>query len=256
MTPAMRMTDKAAIVTGAASGFGEAIARTFCREGAAVVVADLNVEAGQAVVASINADRPGAARFVRADVTRDADVKAMVDTAVGSFGGLDVIVNNAGYSHRNKSMLDVAEAEFDRVFAVNVKAIFLAARHAVPALQARGGGVILNMASTAGVRPRPGLTWYNASKGAVITATKSMAAELAGRNIRVNALNPVLALTPMAPVFLGEDTPQRVAQFVATVPLGRPSTPTDIANAALFLASDEAEFITGVALEVDGGRCI
>ena len=252
----MRLIDKVAIVTGAASGFGEAIARTFCREGAFVVIADLNADAGEAVVDSINADRPGAARFVGTDVTRDADVRAMIEAAVGGFGGLDVLVNNAGYSHRNKSMLEVDESEFDRIFAVNVKAIFLAARHAVPALRARGGGVILNMASTAGVRPRPGLTWYNASKGAVITATKSMAAELAPHNIRVNALNPVLALTPMAPVFLGEDTPERIAQFVATVPLGRPSTPTDIANAALFLASDDAEFITGVALEVDGGRCI
>ena len=166
------------------------------------------------------------------------------------------MVNNAGYTHRNKPMLEVTDAEFDRVFAVNVKALFLAARHAVPALERRGGGVILTTASTAGLRPRPGLTWYNSSKGAAITATKSMAVELAPLKIRVNALCPVIGETGMTGDFMGEDTPERRRQFVASIPLGRMSRPDDIANAALWLASDEAEFITGVALEVDGGRCV
>jgi 3-oxoacyl-[acyl-carrier protein] reductase len=180
----------------------------------------------------------------------------MVKAAEDRFGGLDIMVNNAGYTHRNKPMLDVTDAEFDRIFAVNVKALFLAARHAVPALQRRGGGVILTTASTAGLRPRPGLTWYNSSKGAAITATKSMAVELAPLKIRVNALCPVIGETGMTGDFMGEDTPEKRRQFISGIPLGRMSRPDDIANAALWLASDEAEFITGVALEVDGGRCV
>ncbi len=248
----MRLADKVAVITGGASGFGEGMVRRFVAEGSKVVIADLNGAAAEALAAELGA----AATAIAVDVTRDAAPKAMFDHAAAAFGGLDIVVNNAGFSHRNQSMLTVTEDEFDRVFAVNVKAIYLAARHAVPRLVAGGGGVILNTASTAGLRPRPGLTWYNSSKGAAITATKSMAVELAPQNIRVNALCPVLALTPMAATFLGEDTPERRAAFVSTVPLGRPSTPADVAGAAVYLASDEAAFLTGVALEVDGGRCI
>ena len=174
-----------------------------------------------------------------------------------TFGGVDIMVNNAGYTHKRQSMLDVSEADFDRIFAVNVKAIYLAALACVPIMQKRGGGVIINTASTAGVRPRPGLTWYNGSKGAAITLTKSMAAELAPKNIRVCAINPVIGETGMLEQFMGmPDTPSNRAQFLATIPLGRFSTPADVANAALFLASPESSMITGVALEVDGGRCV
>jgi len=248
----MRLEGKTAIVTGAASGFGEGIAERFAAEGANVVVADINEEAGRGV-----AERLGdAARFVRADVSRDADVAAMVAAATEAFGGLDILVNNAGYTHVSAPMLEVSEEEFDRIFDVNVKAIFLGARHALPVFRARGGGVILNIASTAGVRPRPNLTCYNTSKGAAITMTRSMAVELAPDKVRVCALNPVAGETPLLAKFLGEDTPERRAAFKATVPLGRFSQPRDIANAALFLCSDEAEFLTGVCLEVDGGRCI
>ncbi|WP_158047570.1 SDR family oxidoreductase [Skermanella pratensis] len=252
----MRLANKIAIVTGAGSGFGEGIARTFAREGASVVVNDLDEERGRRVADSISSAREGAAVFFKADVTDDGAVKAMVEAAGERFGGLDIMVNNAGYTHRNKPMLEVTEAEFDRIYAVNVKALFLAARHVVPALERRGGGVILTTASTAGLRPRPGLTWYNSSKGAAIVATKSMAVELAPLKIRVNALCPVIGDTGMIQDFMGEDTPERRRQFTATIPLGRMSRPDDIANAALYLVSDEAEFITGVALEVDGGRCI
>jgi 3-oxoacyl-[acyl-carrier protein] reductase len=250
----MRLEGKVAIVTGAASGFGKGIAERFVREGASVLIADLSAEAGEAVAAALNQVRPDAARFVRTDVSRDADTAVAIATAVEAFGGLDIVVNNAGYTHRNKPMAEVTEDEFDRIFAVNVKAIFLAVRHAAPHLSAKGGS-ILNIASTAGLRPRPGLTWYNASKGAVITATKSMAVELAPK-IRVNCLCPVLGQTGLTSTFLGDDTPERRAQFLATIPLGRMSTPEDIANAALYLSSDEASMVTGVALEVDGGRCI
>ena len=192
-----------------------------------------------------------------ADVTRRADVAAMIDAAETQLGGLDILVNNAGYTHVNQPMLEVAEDEFDRVYAVNVKAIYLAALEAVPVLRRRGGGVIINTASTAGLRPRPGLTWYNGSKGAAITLTKSMAVELAPDRIRVNCLCPVIGETGLLERFMGKpDTPENRAAFVATIPMGRMSKPEDIARAALFLASDEAAFVTGVALEVDGGRCI
>ena len=176
-------------------------------------------------------------------------------TASEAFGGLDVLVNNAGVSHMNKPLLDITEAEFDRVFRVNVKAIFHALRHGVPLLAARGGGSVINIASTAALRPRPGLAWYNASKGAVVTLSKSTAVELAPQNIRVNALCPVLGDTPLAGTFMGGDTPEKRAQFVATIPLGRMSTAADVAGAAVYLASDEAAFVTGAALEIDGGRC-
>jgi 3-oxoacyl-[acyl-carrier protein] reductase len=248
----MRLAGKAAIVTGAGSGFGAATARLFAEAGASVVVADIDGPAARHVAAEIG----DTAVAVACDVTRDDDTRRMIATAVDTFGGLDVLVNNAGVSHWNQPLTEVTEADFDRVYAVNVKALFWAAKHAVPALSARGGGAIVNIASTAGIRPRPGLCWYNGSKGACITITKSMAVELAPQRIRVNALCPVAGETPLLAHFMGGDTPENRARFVATVPLGRLSQPLDIAQAALWLASDEAAFITGVALEVDGGRCI
>ncbi|MBP2291795.1 SDR family oxidoreductase [Azospirillum rugosum] len=248
----MRLANKVAIVTGGGSGFGEGIVKRFIAEGANVVVADINEEAARRVAAEMG-DR---ARAVRADVSVSRDVEAMVAAAVESFGTLDILVNNAGYTHRNGPMTEVDEDTFDRIYAVNVKSIYLGAIHAVPVFRRQGGGVILNVASTAGVRPRPGLTWYNGSKGAAITLTKSMAVELAPDKIRVCALNPVAGETGMLHLFMGEDTPEKRAQFKASIPLGRLSQPADIANAALFLCSDEAEFLTGVCLEVDGGRCI
>jgi 3-oxoacyl-[acyl-carrier protein] reductase len=247
-----RIDGKTALITGAGSGFGEGIARKFVEEGGRVIVADINDDTGVRVADSLGA----AARFVHADVSRDDDMAAAVATAVEHSGRLDILVNNAGHTHRNGPMLEVTEEQFDRVFAVNVKSVYLGARHAVPLFRKQGGGVILNIASTAGVRPRPGLAWYNGSKGAVITLTKSMAVELAPDAIRVCALNPVAGETGMLHLFLGEDTPERREQFRSTVPLGRLSQPRDIANAALFLCSDEAEFLTGVCMEVDGGRCI
>ena len=246
----MRLEGKVAVVTGGGSGFGEGIARRFAEEGARVVVGDIADEAGRRVAEAVG----GA--FVHADVSVGSEVAALVAEAVERFGRLDVMVNNAGFSHRNRPMLEVDEETFDRVFAVNVKSIFHAAHAAVPVMRESGGGVILNVASTAGVRPRPGLTWYNGSKGAAITLTRSMAVELAPDGIRVCALNPVAGDTPMLATFLGEDTPERREAFRATVPLGRLSRPSDVASAAAFLASDDAAFLTGVCLEVDGGRCV
>lgn len=246
----MRLDGKVAVVTGGASGFGEGIARRFAQEGAHVVIGDLNEEGGRRM-----AEEVGGA-FVRCDVSQGSEVARLVEEARSRFGGLHVAVNNAGFSHRNRPMLEVDEETFDRVFAVNVKSIFHMAHAGVPVMREGGGGVILNVASTAGVRPRPGLTWYNGSKGAAITLTRSMAVELAPEGIRVCALNPVAGETPMLATFLGEDTEERRAAFRATVPLGRLSQPSDVASAALFLASDEASFLTGVCLEVDGGRCI
>ncbi|MFB4203016.1 4-formylbenzenesulfonate dehydrogenase TsaC1/TsaC2 [wastewater metagenome] len=249
----MRMKDRIAVVTGAASGFGAEIARVFAREGAKVVVADLNEEGAKAVAAEIGDSAVG----VRADVANRADVKAMIDTAVERFGGFDTIVNNAGFTHVNQPMMDVTEDDFDRCYSVNVKSIYLAALEAVPHFRKRGGGNIINVASTAGVRPRPGLTWYNGSKGAAIVTSKSMAVELGPENIRVNAICPVIGETGMLERFMGvPDTPENRRKFLATIPLGRMSRPADVANAALYLASDEAEFISGVALEVDGARCV
>jgi 3-oxoacyl-[acyl-carrier protein] reductase len=251
----MRLQGKVAVVTGGGSGFGEGIATLFAREGAIVLVADIQAEAADRVARAI-AQAGGKADAVRADVTKDADTAVMIRRAVDSFGRLDLLVNNAGVTHMNQPMTDVTEADFDRVYAVNVKSLFWAARHAVPVMRAQGGGVILNTASTAGIRPRPGLTWYNGSKGAAVLITKSMAVELAPDKIRVNALCPVAGETPLLSSFMGGDTPELRAKFKATVPLGRLSTPLDVARAALFLASEEADFLTGVCLEVDGGRCI
>jgi 3-oxoacyl-[acyl-carrier protein] reductase len=251
----MRLKDKVAIVTGGGSGFGEGIARRFAAEGAAVVVNDINETGGKRVAASI-AHKGGTATFVRADVSKSSDVKAMIKTALDAYGRVDVMVNNAGFTHKNQPMLDVSEDVYDRVFAVNVKAIYLSTLEVVPIFRRQGGGAIINTASTAGLRPRPGLAWYNASKGAVIALTKSMAVELAPDKIRVNALCPVAGETAMLADFMGADTPENRAKFIGSIPLGRLSQPEDIANAALYLASDEANFITGVALEVDGGRCV
>ncbi len=245
----MRLQDKVAVVTGGAQGFGEGIAKRFVAEGARVVVTDLNEAGAKNVAARLGKH----AVSCRADVSKSADVKAMVGLAQSAFGRLDIVVNNAGTTHVNKPLLDVTEAEFDRIFAVNVKSIYLAALHAVPIFKKQGSGVILNIASTAGLRPRPGLTVYNSSKGAVNVMTKSMAVEFAPDKIRVNALCPVAGDTPLLASFLGPNTREA---FIKTVPLGRLSTPEDIATGAVFLCSDEANFFTGVCLEVDGGRCV
>ena len=246
----MRLNNKVAIVTGGGSGFGEGIARKFIAEGAKVLVADRDEAAAKRVAGELGCEA------IRADVTVAADVKAMVEAAVTRFGGLDILVNNAGMGHLPQPLETLSEDEFDRILAVNVKAIYLAAKEVVPRFKAQRSGVILNIASTAGVSPRPRLAWYNASKGWVITATRAMAVELAPFGVRVVALNPVAGETPMLKTFMGEDTPEMRAKFLSTIPIGRFSTPEDLGNAACFLCSDEASMITGVAMEVDGGRCI
>ena len=246
----MRLQGKTAIVTGGGSGFGEGLVRKFVAEGAKVLVADRDVANAERVAAATGASA------LRTDVTVAADVKRMVDTAFERFGGLDILVNNAGIGHVPQALEGLPEDEFDRVLAVNVKSIYLAAREVVPRFKAQKKGVILNMASTAGVSPRPRLAWYNASKGWVITATRAMAVELAPAGIRVVALNPVAGETPLLKTFMGEDTPEVRAKFLSTIPIGRFSTPEDLGNAACFLCSDEASMITGVCMEVDGGRCI
>lgn len=248
----MRLNNKIALVTGAGSGFGRGIAARFAEEGAKVVVADINEESAKNVAGEIG----DSAIAVVADVSKNSDVEAMIQQTVAQWGRLDILVNNAGTTHRNKPMTEVTEEEFDRIFAVNVKSVFLTARHGVPLMKEQGHGIILNVASTAGLRPRPGLAWYNTSKGAMITATKAMAIELASFKIRVNAINPVAGETGMLHLFMGEDTPEKRAQFVSSIPWGRLSQPQDMANAALFLCSDEADMVTGTCMEVDGGRCI
>ena len=252
----MQLKDKVAIITGAASGFGEGIAKRFAAEGAKVVVDDINAAGGERVAEEIR-KAGGAAQFVNADVTRGADWAALVTAAQTKFGGLDIVVNNAGWTHRNKPYLEVTEAEFDHVYAVNVKGIYLSAMHVVPVFRKRGGGAFVNIASTGGLRPRPGLTVYNSSKGAVILMSKSMAAEFGPDQIRVNCINPVFCPdTGLSIEFAGgQNTPEVQARFRATVPMGRLSTVVDVAKAALFLASDEAAFISGTCLEVDGARC-
>ncbi|MBY4894837.1 glucose 1-dehydrogenase [Rhodobacteraceae bacterium N5(2021)] len=246
----MRLEGKTAIVTGAASGFGAGIARIFAREGASVMVADLNEAAASAI-----ADEIGGAA-IRTDVSKGADVAAMAQAAMDRWGRIDIVVNNAGITHLPTPLEEVSEEEFDRVLAVNAKSVYLTAREIVPHMKAARAGAILNIASTAGLSPRPNLNWYNASKGWMITATKTMAVELAPFGIRVNALCPVAGETPLLASFMGEDTPEIRAKFLATIPLGRFSQPEDMGEAAAFLCSDAASMITGVALEVDGGRCI
>ena len=249
----MRLKSKVAIVTGAGGGFGEGIARRFAAEGASVVVVDIRRDAAERVAAEIG---HGAVAMV-ADVGAYEDVSRVVSDTVKKFGGVDILVNNAGVTHKNKPLLEVTEDEFDRIFRVNVKSIFHFVRAVAPKMRERGGGAILNVGSTAGIRPRPGLTWYNASKGAVNVGSKSLALELAPWKIRVNALCPVMGETGMLEQFMGvPDTPENRAKFIATIPLGRMSRPDDIANAALYLASDEGAFITGVELPIDGGRTV
>jgi 3-oxoacyl-[acyl-carrier protein] reductase len=246
----MRLEGKTAIVTGAGSGFGAGIARIFAREGATVMVADIKAAAALAIADEIG----GIAQTV--DVANGASVAAMAAAARAAWGRIDILVNNAGITHLPKAMEDVTEEEFDRVLAVNAKSVYLTAREIVPGMKQARTGAILNIASTAGLSPRPRLNWYNASKGWMITATKTMAVELAPAGVRVNALCPVAGETPLLASFMGEDTPEMRAKFLATIPLGRFSTPQDMGEAAAFLCSDAASMITGVALEVDGGRCI
>lgn len=249
----MRLSGTTAIVTGGASGFGLGIVEAFVREGARVMIADLDDTQAHAVANKLGE----AVHATHCDVSKKSDVDTLIEKTTRTLGRLDILVNNAGTTHKNQSLMNVTEEEFDRIYAVNVKSIYLTTLAAVPKLREHGGGSIINTASTAGLRPRPGLTWYNGSKGAVITLTKSMAAELAPFNIRVNAINPVIGETAMLEDFMGTaDTPENRAKFVGGIPLGRMSTPQDIANAALFFADPASEFITGVAMEVDGGRCV
>jgi 3-oxoacyl-[acyl-carrier protein] reductase len=249
----MRIPNKVAIITGAGSGFGEGIAKRFAEEGAKVVVADINADGAKRVADEIG----DAAVAITTDVTSAADVAAMIALAEEKFGRLDILINNAGYTSRNGSMMDVDEETYDRIFNVNTKAIYLAARAVVPVFKKFGGGTIINVASIGALRPRPGLVWYNGSKGAALNMNKGMAVELAPDKIRVNALCPVLAETGLLEEFMGvEDTPENRTAFLATIPLGRLGRPSDVAGAALYLCSDDAEFITGVSLEVDGGRGI
>ncbi len=250
----MRLEGKRTLITGAASGFGKGIAELYAAEGAQVAVLDMNGPGAKAVADGIG----NRAIPLTCDVTQGGQVGRAVEDAVAAFGGIDVVVNNAGWTHRNKPMLEVSEEEFDRVYNVNVKSIFHMAHAVVPLFRRQGtGGVILNVGSTAGIRPRPGLTWYNGSKGAANLLSKSMAVELAPDRIRVCGLAPVMGETAMLEDFMGlPDTPENRAKFVSTIPLGRMSQPLDIARAALFLASDEADFLTGVVMEVDGGRCV
>lgn len=246
----MKLQGKTAIVTGGASGFGLGIAQKFIAEGATVLIADINGAAADEAASDLGAFA------AQCDVASDADVAALTATAIDKMGRIDILVNNAGITHLPAAMEDVSEEDFDRVLNVNTKSVYLAAKHIVPLMKAQGSGAILNVASTAGVSPRPRLSWYNASKGWMITATKAMAVELAPAGVRVNAINPVAGETPLLKSFMGEDTPEMREKFVSTIPIGRFSTPQDMGNAAAFLCSDEASMITGVAMEVDGGRCI
>jgi len=246
----MRVKDKVAIVTGGGSGFGAGICKKLSAEGATVIVADINLAGAQSVADDIDG------HAIAVDVSDDASVQSLASIVMADFGAPDILINNAGITHLPMPMEQVQPDEFDRVFQVNAKSVYLTARHFVPHMKIRRKGAILNLASTAGLSPRPNLSWYNASKGWMITATKTMAVELAPDNIRVNALCPVAGETPLLASFMGADTPEIRQKFLATIPLGRFAQPEDLANAACYLCSDEASMITGVAMEVDGGRCI
>lgn len=249
----MQLQGKVALITGGASGFGAEIVRMFAREGAKVVNMDLNGEGAKKVAAEAG----NGAIAVAGDVTKGSGIDAAVKAAVDTFGRLDIVVNNAGWTHRNKPIMEVTEDEFDRVYAINVKSIYLMTRACVPVMRKQGGGNIINVGSTAGIRPRPGLTWYNSTKGAVNLVSKSMAVELAPDKIRVNCIAPVMGETALLESFMGvADTPENRAKFLGTIPLGRMSRPEDIAKACLYLASDMSDFITGVILPVDGGRTV
>jgi len=252
----MRLENKTAIVTGGASGFGAGIAQRFAREGASVVVADVNDQAGESTASEIR-DSGGDAIYVHADVTSRSDTQQMIAKAVAHSGQLDILINNAGFSHPNKNFTHVTEEEFDQVYNVNVKAVYIAIQEVIPTFQKQGHGCIINTSSTAALRPRPGLAVYCSSKGAVSNLTKALAVEYASDQIRINALCPVIGETGMLETFMGvPDTPENRKKFEATIPIGRFSTPSDVAAAALFLASDDAAFITGITMEVDGGRCV
>ena len=246
----MRLKNKIAIVTGGGSGFGAGIVKKFIQEGAKVVVADINLENAEKVVMA------SGGFAVEVDVSNSLSFKNMVDKTLEKFGKIEIMVNNAGITHLPNSMEDISEAEFDKIFAVNSKSVFFSAKYLVPKMTSIGGGNILNVASTAGISPRPNLSWYNATKGWMISATKAMAIELASKRIRVNALAPVAGETPLLKSFMGGDTPEKREKFLSTIPIGRFSTPEDMGNAACFLCSEEASMITGVVLQVDGGRCI
>ena len=248
----MQLTAKTAIVTGGASGFGAGIVESFVSAGARVMIADINGEAATSM-AEQTGDQVMACQV---DVSDKSSVNAMAHSAIEAMGHVDILVNNAGVTHMPTPLEEVSEDDFDRVLNVNVKSVYLTARALVPHMKSRESGAILNVASTAGLSPRPNLNWYNASKGWMITATKTMAVELAPKGIRVNAICPVAGETPLLKSFMGEDTPEMRAKFLSTIPIGRFSTPEDMGNAATFLCSDAASMITGVAMEVDGGRCI
>ena len=248
----MRLNGKTAIVTGGASGFGEGIVRKFLSEGAQVVIADINLSAAQIIADELGKESVA----VQVDVADGTSVENLQALASEAFGRIDIIINNAGVTHLPTPLDEVSEEDFDRVFNVNCKSVYLMAKSFVPDMKAQKGGIILNVASTAGGSPRPNLNWYNSSKGWMNTATKTMAVELAPFGIRVNAVNPVAGETPLLASFMGEDTPEMRQKFISTIPLGRFSTPKDIANAACYLCSDEASMVTGICMQVDGGRCI
>ena len=246
----MRLKNKIAIITGSASGFGKGIAKKFSEEGAKLIMVDINSKLLKKVSNSLSQD------YFVADVSKSSDFKSLKNFAYKKYGNIDIIVNNAGVTHKPKFMESVNEKDFNKVFNVNAKSVYYCAKYFVPKMKKNRKGVILNVASTAGLSPRPKLNWYNASKGWMITATKAMAIELASFNVRVNAIAPVAGLTPLLKSFMGGNTPQKKRAFLSTIPIGRFSTPEDMGNAACFLCSDEASMITGTTLEVDGGRCI
>lgn len=252
----MQLNDKVAIVTGGASGFGASIARLLSQRGAAVMIADLNLEGAERVAAELRSTGARASATA-CDVASESAFRDMVSQTRQAFGGLHILVNNAGTTHRNKPALEVTEDEFDRVYRVNLKSLFWSAHSVLPGFVAQGGGCIVNVASTTGVRPGPGLTWYSGSKAAMINLTKGLALEFARAGVRINAVNPMIGETAMLGDFMGmEDTPQNRERFLARIPLGRFTRPGDVASAVAFLASDEASYLTGVCLDVDGGRNI